>query len=179
MSSQSSTVVGVIVAILVIGAIGTLGYYQFEVAAKQTTTPTSTTTSSAVNCASTPSACVFVNITAGASAPYSGYSSGSSTLYGYTPLSVTVVIGKNNTVVWTNQDSAFHTATAASSDPASFDSGCLNGVGAPCPGSSTGSTFQFTFTVPGTYTYHCDYHPWMQGVVKVVAGSGTSTTDSA
>jgi hypothetical protein len=33
--------------------------------------------------------------------------------------------------------------------------------------------------VPGTYTYHCDYHPWMQGVVKVVAGSGTSTTDSA
>lgn len=169
-SSQSSTAVGLVVAILIIGAIATLGFYQFDVAAKQTTTTTSTSSIPSVNCTSTPSACAFVNITAGASSPYSGYTSGSTTLYGYSPGTIIVVIGDNNTVMWTNMDSAFHTATSASTDPASFDSGCLNGVGATCPTASSGSTFQFTFTVPGTYTYHCDYHPWMQGVVIVKSG---------
>lgn len=114
--------------------------------------------------------CVNVTIISGASSPYAGYTAGSTTLYGYDPLTITVVVGVNNTVVWTNEDAAFHTATAASTDPVSFDSGCLNGVGAPCPTSSGGSTFQFTFTVPGTYVYHCLYHPWMQGTVIVKNG---------
>jgi plastocyanin len=178
MSSQSSTAVGVIVAILIVGAIATLGYYQFEVAAKETTSTTSTATTSAVDCASTPAACVYINITAGASAPYSGYTQGSTTLYGYSPLSATVVIGKNSTVVWRNLDSAFHTATSVAGDPASFDSECLDGVGATCPTSSGGSTYQLTFTVPGTYTYHCIYHPWMLGVIKVLPGSGTNSSSA-
>jgi len=171
LSSQGSTVVGAIVAILIIGAVATLGYYQLEVAPGQNATPTTTSnTVPAVNCATDPSECVNVTIISGAASPYSGYSSGSTTLYGYSPSTITVVIGKNNTVVWTNKDSAFHTATAASSAPASFDSGCLDGVGAACPSSSGIATFQFTFTTPGTYLYHCIYHPWMQGKVIVVSG---------
>jgi len=178
MSSQSSTVVGLVVAILIVGAIATLGFYQFEVAAKQTTTTSAPPTTNVVNCTATPAACVNVTIVSGASAPYSGYTSGSTTLYGYNPLSITVVIGKNNTVVWTNEDAAFHTATSASTDPASFDSGCLNGAGATCTSGSNGNSYQFTFTAPGTYLYHCSYHPWMQGVIKVLAGTGSTSTNS-
>ncbi len=185
MSSQtqtSSTLVGVVVAILIVGAVATLGYYQFEVAPGLNATTTTTTSSvPTVNCESTPSQCVNLTIISGAASPYSGYTSGSTTLYGYDPTTITVVIGVNNTVVWTNMDSAFHSATAASTDPVSFDSGCLDGIGAACPTGGGSSTFQFTFTTPGTYTYHCIYHPWMQGKVIVVAGSasGTSSTSTS
>jgi plastocyanin len=167
MSSQNSTLVGVVVAILIIGAVATLGFYQFEVAPGQNSSSSTTSSASAVNCVTTPSACAFVNITSGASTPYTGYVSGGATLYGYGPATVTVVIGKNNTVLWTNRDSAFHTATSVGGDPAPFDSGCLDGIGAACPSSTGANSYQFTFTVPGTYVYHCSYHPWMQGKVIV------------
>ena len=75
----------------------------------------------------------------------------------YSPDPVTVVIGVNNTVTWMNNDSAPHTVTA---NDGSFDSGNI----AP-----TGS-FTFTFTAPGTYRYHCIYHPWMVGTIIVKAG---------
>jgi plastocyanin len=178
-TQTSSTLVGVIVAILIIGAIATLGYYQFEVAPGQNaTTTTTTTTLPTVNCAARPSPCVNVTIISGAASPYSGYTAGSTTLYGYGPTTIKVMIGVNNTVIWTNMDSAFHTATAASTDPVSFDSGCLDGIGATCPTGGGSTTFQYTFTTPGTYTYHCVYHPWMQGKVVVVAGSGSSSSST-
>ncbi len=159
-SAQSSVAVGAVVAILIIGAVATLGYYQFFVAK---TTPSTTTTSSApsVTCPST--ACVNVTIFSGASSPPSGYTSGQKTTYGYTPDVVTVVIGKNNTVFWINDDPAPHTVT---SDTAGvFDSGTTG------PLTSQGGTYQFTFTTPGTYTYHCSFHPWMQGTVIVKASA--------
>ncbi|MGH9919874.1 MAG: multicopper oxidase domain-containing protein [Nitrososphaerales archaeon] len=73
---------------------------------------------------------------------------------GYSPATITVVIGVNNTVVWTNDDTAPHTVTAVNK---AFDSGDLN----------QGDTFTYTFTTPGTYQYGCDYHPWMHGTVIV------------
>ena len=167
MSSQSSTAVGFVVAILIVGAIATLGYYQFEVAANQTTT--STSTALAVTC---PSAqCVNVTIPSGAGTPPTGYTGGKTT-YGFSPDVVTVVIGKNNTVFWTNDDSGAHTVT---SDTAGlFDSGNSG------PLVTQGGTFQYTFTTPGTYTYHCSFHAWMQGTVIVVAGTkGSSSASSA
>lgn len=177
LSAKGSTAVGVIVAVLIIGAVGVIGYYQVEVAPNQLSTGTTSTTSGAaqVNCQTTPTKCVNVTIVSGAGTPYSGYSQGSTTLYGYDPSTTTVVIGVNNTVVWTNKDVAFHTATSNAGDPASFESGCINGQGAPCASAGVDS-YQFTFTVPGTYLYHCDYHPWMLGKVIVVQGSGTTTT---
>ena len=181
MSSKGSSAVGIVVAILIIGAVATIGYFQIEVAPNLATSTTTTTTAPSVNCQSHPSSCVNITIVSGASSPYSGYSSGSTNLYGYDPLTVTLVIGVNNTVVFTNQDSAFHTATSAGTDPAAFDSQCLDGVGAPCPsGQGAGvSTFQFTFTVAGTYLYHCSYHPWMQGKIVVLAGSGSPGTSTS
>jgi plastocyanin len=73
---------------------------------------------------------------------------------GYSPDVITVVIGVNNTVVWTNRDSSPHTVTQ---DGGGFDSGPLN----------QGATFVHTFTTAGVYHYHCSYHSWMTGTVIV------------
>jgi plastocyanin len=74
----------------------------------------------------------------------------------YAPDPVTVVVGINNTIKWTNNDNAPHTVTA---NDASFESGSV----------APGQSFTFTFTTPGTYEYHCLYHPWMTGTVRVKA----------
>jgi len=163
MSSKSSTAVGLVVALLIIGAVATLGYYQFAVAAKQTSS--STSTAPAVTC---PSAqCVNVTIPSGASSPPSGFATGQKTTYGFTPDVVTVVIGVNNTIYWTNNDASIHTATSDTSGV--FDTGNI----------AQGSSAQVTLTTPGTYTYHCTYHAWMQGTIIVKAGpAGGSTSTS-
>jgi plastocyanin len=74
---------------------------------------------------------------------------------GYDPDNITVVIGVNNTVIWTNNDNEPHTVTASDG---SFDSGNIN----------PGATFTYTFTKPGTFRYFCTPHPWMHGYVTVV-----------
>ena len=73
---------------------------------------------------------------------------------GYAPATLHVVLGVNNTVVWYNNDTVFHTVTATDK---SFDSGNLN----------QDQTFSHTFTQAGTYSYYCVYHPWMKGTVVV------------
>ena len=77
---------------------------------------------------------------------------------GFTPNTITVVLGVNNTVVWTNNDSSPHTVT---SNGGVFDSGNM----------APGQTYSFTFSAPGTYAYHCTYHPWMTATVIVKTGS--------
>ncbi|MDG6909943.1 MAG: cupredoxin domain-containing protein [Nitrososphaerota archaeon] len=161
--SKGSVAVGAVVAILIIGAVATLGYYQFAVAGNQSST-TATSSTLSVSCPS--SACTNVTIVSGASSPPPGYATGQKTTYGYAPDTITVTIGKDNTVFWTNGDSAAHTVT---SDTGAFNSGNMN----------SGDTYQFTFTTPGTYTYHCSYHPYMQGTVIVEAGSGSNSTTTS
>jgi plastocyanin len=78
------------------------------------------------------------------------------TIKGFTPNTITVVIGVNNTVLWTNEDSAPHTVTAKDG---SFGSSFL----------AQGGTFMWTFTTPGQYEYYCQIHPWMTGTVIVKA----------
>jgi plastocyanin len=82
---------------------------------------------------------------------------------GYTPASIKLVIGVNNTVTWTNADTALHSVTSASvpTGASSFDSGPI----------AAGASYTYTFTVPGVYQYHCDFHPaWMMGNVTVIQG---------
>jgi plastocyanin len=78
---------------------------------------------------------------------------------GYTPDRITVVVGVNNTVIWTNNDVSTHTVSSTSvpAGTTPFDSGLL----------VQGATFSFTFTTPGVYEYHCLIHPWMTGTVVV------------
>jgi plastocyanin len=72
------------------------------------------------------------------------------------------VIGINNTVVWTNDDSVVHTVTSLSvpSGASTFNSGNIN----------AGSTSSHTFSTPGVYKYYCVIHPWMGGEVIVKSG---------
>ncbi len=76
-------------------------------------------------------------------------------LPGHTPTDITVVIGINNTVKWTNNDNMPHTVT---SSDGSFDSGNLN----------PSATYVYTFTKAGVYHYTCTYHNWMHGTVTVL-----------
>lgn len=67
---------------------------------------------------------------------------------------ITIQVAPGTTVTWTNEDSTNHTVT---SDTGKFNSEQL----------SNGKTFQFTFSDPGEYTYHCSIHPSMTGKVIV------------
>ena len=70
----------------------------------------------------------------------------------YSPETLTVKVG--DTVTWTNQDSAGHSATA---DDGSFDTGVL----------AKGQSGSVTFDKAGTYTYYCSVHPRMKGTIIV------------
>ncbi len=78
---------------------------------------------------------------------------------GYSPSTITVVIGVNNTVIWVNTDTVPHTVTSDSSNV--FDSGNMN----------ANQTFTYTLNTAGKYAYHCTYHSWMHGTVIVKAGT--------
>ena len=82
--------------------------------------------------------------------------------FSFNPGSITVVIGVNNTVTWTNQDSVTHTVTA--------NDGSFNSTVRP------GTTFTHTFTTAGVFAYHCSIHKFMQGTVKVLGESSSSTS---
>ena len=80
---------------------------------------------------------------------------------GFEPAIMTIVIGINNTVVWKNEDSDWHTAH---SNIPEFYSGIIQ----------PGASFTHTFERPGIYLYHCDPHPWMTGLITVEAPSPSS-----
>jgi len=63
------------------------------------------------------------------------------------------------TLTWTNYDVAPHTVTSGTHDAETdtFHSGLLQ----------RGESWSYTFTEPGTYAYHCDPHPYMEGMVTV------------
>jgi plastocyanin len=71
----------------------------------------------------------------------------------YQPDPVVVQVGGK--VIWQNQDTAPHTATA---DDGSFDTGTIE----------KGKLGSETFKEAGTFTYFCEIHPTMHGTVEVV-----------
>lgn len=85
----------------------------------------------------------------------------------FTPSTVVLVVGVNNSVTWVNQDTTDHTATFTTV-PAGVQASSVSASDIP-PGTSFGPV---TFTVPGTYDYHCQFHPgWMRGTIIVKAAS--------
>ena len=71
----------------------------------------------------------------------------------FVPKAITVAVGSE--VTWTNKDSAPHTATA--SDQKSFDTGTLK----------QGQSKTIVLTKAGTYSYLCQFHPFMTAKVVV------------
>jgi plastocyanin len=75
------------------------------------------------------------------------------------PASSSVRVG--DTITWSNQDIAAHTATASDG---SFDTGTIN----------QGKSGSHTFTKAGTFAYICSIHPSMKGTVVVSAAASGS-----
>ncbi|HEV7664181.1 MAG TPA: cupredoxin domain-containing protein [Chloroflexota bacterium] len=71
----------------------------------------------------------------------------------YTPAQVTTIVGTRLT--WTNTGAEAHTVT--SDDRTTFDSRNM----------APGATFSCTPTTPGTFAYHCAYHPFMTATLTV------------
>lgn len=143
---SSAAAVGGVISILIVAAVAGLAYFQFDVAP---TVYTSTTTTSET-ASGLPPAGTYINVTIpnGAASPPGP---------GYAPATITLVLGKNSTVAWTNDDAAIHTVTATDN---SFNSGNMN----------QGDVYVHQFTTSGTFTYRCIYHSWMQGTIIVKSG---------
>jgi len=112
-----------------------------------------TSASGTVTSSATIPAAVDVQVPSGASDNQTSFGN-----LGFYPNAIRVVIGVNNTVVWTNNDAVMHTVTSLSIPTGAQ---AFNDVLGP------GSKYSLTFTVPGTYRYHCNIHPWMFGVIIV------------
>ena len=93
----------------------------------------------------------------------------------FNPSSVSISVGQ--TVTWDYEDSG--TPHSVTSDTGLFDSNPTCGQSSGTCLTSNGQTFQFTFTAPGTYGYHCRIHSFMTGVVDVSSGPLTVTGSSA
>ncbi len=77
--------------------------------------------------------------------------------FAFDPSPITVKTG--TAVIWINQDSAPHIIVSDTGSPTAFSSDSL----------STGTSYKFTFTRTGTYTYYCSIHPSMKGTVIVLS----------
>lgn len=69
----------------------------------------------------------------------------------------TITVSKGTKVVWTNSSDAPHTVTG---DNNSFGSKDIF---------NENQTYSATFNTAGTFTYHCEVHPYMKGTVTVTA----------
>ncbi len=128
---NKNVIIGIVVIIIVV-----LGYLSISKNYQQTSTPTPTKSSNKTQDTS------------------SGVAKNAVTIknFAYARASITVHVG--DSVTWTNQDSAGHSATA---DDGSFDTGVL----------STGKSNTVSFAKAGTFAYHCSVHPNMKGTVVV------------
>ena len=80
--------------------------------------------------------------------------------FAFSPTPLVVPVG--TTVVWTNYDAVGHDVTG---------DGEFAPVQSPLLGRN--QSWEYTFTKPGTYRYHCAPHPFMQAEVQVTAAGGT------
>lgn len=78
--------------------------------------------------------------------------------FAFEPATLEVPVG--TVVRWTNADSFGHTVTSGEdgSDDGRFDSQALE----------PGDEFEVVFDTAGSYSYFCDFHPNMTGVIEVV-----------
>jgi plastocyanin len=75
----------------------------------------------------------------------------------------TLTLNSGDAVMWTNMGHVAHTTT---SDQPMWDSSSL----------PSGGTFSFRFTTPGTFSYHCNIHPGMRGLIFVPSAPGQQPT---
>ena len=74
--------------------------------------------------------------------------------FAFAPAALTVQSGQP--IVFTNGDPIAHTTTGAGG---AWDSGAI----------APGASYTLTLDQPGTYSYHCSIHPFMQGTITVTS----------
>ena len=84
----------------------------------------------------------------------SGAASKTTTAFSPNPYTRSLASSSGGEVTWVNVDGTVHDLE---DDTGLWDSGDM----------STNETFSFTFTAPGTYTYHCSIHPGMVGTIQI------------
>jgi plastocyanin len=84
----------------------------------------------------------------------------------FQPGNMILIVGVNNTLQWTNKDTADHSVTFIVVPSGVTASALTNTDVAP------GEVFgPITLSTPGTYQYHCTFHPfWMRATIIVKAG---------
>jgi plastocyanin len=75
--------------------------------------------------------------------------------FAFSPAIITIKAGAS--VTWVNQDGTDHTVVSDTGSAVAFESKTL----------SNGGSYSFTFSKPGTYSYHCSIHPSMTGTITV------------
>jgi plastocyanin len=75
--------------------------------------------------------------------------------FAYSPATITVKVG--TTVTFTDKESVEHTATSNTSGV--FETGTLQ----------NGQAVSIKLEKVGTFSYHCDFHAFMHGTIRVVA----------
>jgi plastocyanin len=92
-------------------------------------------------------------------------SSQQSQTHNFEPKQVTGALGVSNKIVWTNTDSVPHSVTSDNNyvDPTNGKFNSISTIGLIPPK----GTYNFTFTQPGEYSYHCEPHPWMHGKITI------------
>ena len=83
----------------------------------------------------------------------------------YSPNPIEVSVGQ--TIVWTNDDSAFHTVTSGSAGSPDAGKAFDSGLAGPTALTTKGKTFEHKFDTAGEYPYFCTLHPAMVGTVIV------------
>lgn len=150
-SRLGASVAGPLLLVLIVASMTTFWYVQFVYL------PTVTAAEVIPENIANPAASVKVDIVKGAFNPSQNDN--------FVPKEITLVLGKNNKIIWTNSDEVAHTVTADPGQSGSFvttatRSNFLQG----------GDKFEFVFTKPGTWKYHCEPHPFMKGTVIVTEG---------
>ena len=73
-------------------------------------------------------------------------------VYLFTPKALKIKVG--TTIVWMNKSDAEHNVTFDKNSKVNMDF-------------KSNKSVRYTFNRAGTYTYHCEYHPFMKGTVIV------------
>ncbi len=76
----------------------------------------------------------------------------------FNPASYTATVN-GSAVVWKNNGGVLHTVTANSTANGNLPNFNANVA-------QNGGTFSFTFTKAGNYSYYCNIHLWMKGVIN-------------
>lgn len=145
-SGSNSLVLGIVIVILVIGAIIMLSKFNTTVAPEKDTQTAVTQSPAGGNPQNNG---IIEGDTNGK--PMLGIDI---SIQNFAYSQPTFTVKKGTSVTWQNEDTVAHTVTA---DDGSFDSGLLE----------KGKSFSHTFNTVGTFDYHCTPHPQMTAKIVV------------